>query len=60
MVSGLLSGLGGDPSRRVVVIAFSNSRAASYPALQKLSRSKLHHLLTQAELRPQNTLLCEK
>src|SRR5215831_20224401 len=23
-----------------------------YPALQKLSRSKLHHLLTEAELRP--------
>ena len=26
--------------------------SAGYPALQKLSRSKLHHLLTQAELRP--------
>jgi transposase len=25
---------------------------AGYPALQKLSRSKLHHLLTEAELRP--------
>src|SRR6266496_1551626 len=25
---------------------------AGYPALQRLSRSKLHHLLTEAELRP--------
>ena len=30
----------------------SHGPGAGYPALQKLSRSKLHHLLTQAELRP--------
>ena len=27
-------------------------RSAGYPVLQKLSRSKLHHILNQAELRP--------
>jgi transposase len=30
----------------------SHAPAAGYPALQTLSRSKLHHLLTQAEIRP--------